>query len=671
MALTKIFEPIQINKIQIKNRVARTAHGEHLGAHYVSDEFIDYHLARAKGGVGLSIFGVAEVDPSSMGVGGVWSDTVIPRYQELMRALRPHDMKVIQQLWHGGHHYPTNYGGPPPAPSTAPSPFARALIPGVGVPMDRAEIQRIVNAFASGARRVQEGGLHGVEIHGAHSYLIFQFLSPVTNTRTDEYGGSLENRMRFLLEIYQAIRKAVGPDFIVGCRLSATLQKAGLHEAEVNTVALKLEALGLDYISAGIGDYWRIESTLGGMQHPMGYNLPAARKFLKDISIPRIVSGRFRTLEEAEQVLRDGDATLVGLVRALIADPDLVNKTKAGHAQRVRPCIACNQGCIGGIIRGGGLHCTVNPAAGFEGTLAEDLIVRTTSPRKVVVVGGGPGGMEAARIAALSGHNVVLLEASPKLGGAAIPASKPAQPNSIGDIVVWLEAEIYRLEVDVRLNVYAEPAEILAEKPDIVLIATGSRPRKDSLNLMAPGDPIQGVDQAHVLSSTELIMSPPARLGKTAVVLDNVGHFEGIVSALHLIAQGVAVTFITHHRAFAPYVQTTFRDDSLLEKAEEGDFTLLINTVLLEIEKDGCVIRSRSGSRTRVVPADTVVLVTSNEPNRELFDQLQGKATVQLIGDALSPRGMLEAIAEGHRAARAINSMAAADEVSQASSECR
>ena len=208
--LKRIFEPLSINKLQIANRIARTAHGEHLGPHYVSDQFIAYHLERAKHGVGLSIFGIAEIDPSSGGVGGVWSDEVIPRYQKLMRALAPHEMKVIQQLWHGGHHYPSLSGGPPPAPSTVPSPFARALNPGVGVPMDRAEIQRLVAQFAAGARRCQEGGVHGVELHGAHGYLIYQFLSPVTNTRSDEYGGSIENRMRFLVEIYQAVRKGSG-----------------------------------------------------------------------------------------------------------------------------------------------------------------------------------------------------------------------------------------------------------------------------------------------------------------------------------------------------------------------------------------------------------------------------------------------------------------------------
>lgn len=391
------------------------------------------------------------------------------------------------------------------------------------------------------------------------------------------------------------------------------------------------------------------------MHEPAGYELATSIPVTRRATVPRLVTGRFRTLEEADTVIRAGDADLVGLMRAHIADPDIVKKTVAGHPERVRPCIACNQGCIGNIMRMGGLGCTVNPAVGFESTLSEDLIVKAPVAKKVVVVGGGPGGMEAARVAALAGHKVVLMEASAKLGGSALAASKASHPNAIGDIVGWHEAELFHLGVDVRLNCFAEADDIVAEHPDKVIIAAGSRPRMDSYNLMAPGDPIKGVDQPHVFSSNDVILSPPASLGKTALVLDNVGHFEGILTAIHLVQQGLAVTYVTHHRAFAPYVQTTLRDDSLLELAEKGEFELVINHLLLDIGKGECTIRSRSGQRKRVVPADTVVLVTSNEPNRELVEELKGRvADVSIIGDALSPRGMLESIAEGHRAARAI-----------------
>lgn len=654
MALKKVFEPIAIRGLEIKNRIFRAAHGEHLGAHYVSDEFVAYHKARARGGVGLSVLGVGEVAASTFGGGAIYTDDVIPRFQGFMKEIEPFGMRVFQQLWHGGHHYPTSSFGPPPAVSTVPSPFPKALIPPVGIPLSREGIHDLVHGFARAAQRVEEGGLHGVELHAAHSYLIGQFLSPVTNTREDEYGGSFENRMRFLEEIYQAVRSAVGRDFVIGCRLSATYQQIGLVPDEVNRIARRMDDLGIDYLCAGNGDYWRIESTIQGMQKPAGFNLPTVRKLFDGVSTTRMEAGRIRTLEEADQILRDGDVEMVGMVRALIADPELITKTQAGHAERVRPCIACNQGCIGGVIRGSGLGCTVNPAVGFEQHLDETLIAPAGKAKHVVVVGGGPAGMEAARVALIKGHRVTLFEAQPRLGGTAVAAAIPALQHSIADVVLWLEQEIFRLGADVRLNSFVDEQEILAEQPDQIILATGSRPRSDGYQLAAPDTPMIGVDQPHVFTAEDLLLRPPKDLGSHALVVDNVGHFEALVTAIHLIQQGLAVTFITHHRAVAPYVQTTLRDDSLLEMANEGDFTLLIDQLLVEVRPDVCLIRPRSGKRLSTIRADTVVLVSPNEPNREMADSLSQGAPVTIVGDAYSPRDMLNAIHEGHRAARSV-----------------
>lgn len=657
MALSKIFEPITINKLEIKNRIVRTGHGEHLGHVYVDDRLIAYHEARAKGGCGLSILGAATVDPSSATLSVIADDGVINRFRRLMERADNYGMRVFQQLWHGGYLYNSMSGDPPPSVSLVPSPNPShfAPYPVVGVPMDKAEISRLIAAFAAAAVRCREGGLHGVELHAAHSYIFYQFLSPVTNTRGDEYGGSLENRMRFLVEVYCAVRQAVGDDFIVGARLSATQQVRGLHENELRVVAHTLQKMGIDYFTAGWGDYFRLETMIGGMQEPMGYEIPSASQIFADITVPKIMAGRIRTLEEAEQLLRDGRLDMVGMVRAQIADPDLVRKTMEGRADQVRPCIACNQGCIGGVMRGTGLGCAVNASAGFEAELSEDLIKPAIEPRKVVVVGGGPAGMEAARVARLCGHDTTLFEAAQSLGGALLAARKPARQHAIGDIANWLESEIYRLGVDVRLSTYIEASDIEEMGADVVLVATGSRPRMDGWQVCDPSAPATGIDLPHVLSSTDLMMSPPAKLGNSALVVDNVGHFEASVVAIHLIEQGMEVTMLTSTREYAPFVRSTDRDDSMLEMMYRGDFTLLVNHKLEEVRIGECVVRPVPSQRMKVIPADLVVLVTPNLPNRELFDELrQSDCRVELIGDAKSPRDLQMAIRDGHRAARAI-----------------
>ena len=414
--------------------------------------------------------------------------------------------------------------------------------------------------------------------------------------------------------------------------------------------------IGLDAKAQGVDRVNPLKlMMIGGMQEPMGYEIPSARKIFGEITVPKIMAGRVRTLEEAEQLLREGGLDMVGMVRAQIADPDLIRKTLEGRADQVRPCIACNQGCIGGVMRGTGLGCTVNAAAGFEAEYSEDLITPTRSPKRVVIVGGGPAGMEAARVARLCGHETTLFEAAPTLGGAITAAQKPARQHALGDITAWLESEVYRLGVDVRLSTYVEASDLEALGADVILVATGSRPRMDGWQVCDPSSPASGVEMPHVLSSIDLLMSPPAILGTTALVVDNVGHFEASVVAIDLIEKGLAVTMLTSTREYAPYVRTTDRDDSMLEQLYRGDFTLLVNHKLEEIRSGECVVRPMPSNRTRTIPADLVVLVTPNMPNRELFDELkQPKGKAILIGDAKSPRDLQMAIRDGHRAARAI-----------------
>jgi NADPH-dependent 2,4-dienoyl-CoA reductase/sulfur reductase-like enzyme len=372
------------------------------------------------------------------------------------------------------------------------------------------------------------------------------------------------------------------------------------------------------------------------------------------VRVPRIVSGRIRTLEEAEQILREGTADLISMVRAQIADPELIRKTRDGRVDEVRPCIACNQGCIGGLMRDMRLGCLVNPAVGFEKTLAEDLIVKTNEPKKVLVVGGGPAGMEAARVAALMGHQVTLTEASPKLGGSINAARKAPRLHTIGDIVDWQEREIYRLGVDVRLGTYMDADAVLAQDADKVVVATGSLPRMDGVQFGEPGIPLPGHDLPHVVSSTDLLLGPARDWGKSAIVLDDVGHYEAIAAAEFLIAKGVAVTYVTRLPAMTPYVDTTMRTVPALERLYQGDFQILVRHRLVEIQPGVTTVQPFQSQKPRRIDADTVVMITPNQPMRGLYDELrQLHRDISLVGDALAPRDLQAAIAEGHRTMRA------------------
>jgi 2,4-dienoyl-CoA reductase-like NADH-dependent reductase (Old Yellow Enzyme family) len=643
-----------IGKVEVPNRIARTAHDTGYAIGDISDDYIAYHEARAQGGCGLTILEASSVHHSSRMHVALFGDAIVPGLRKLMAAIRPHGMKVFQQLWHGGNLYPDFAGGPAWAVSDVPGYWGM-----VGRVMSTDDIQELKQAFVQAALNCQEGGLDGVEIHACHGYIFHQFLSPYYNNRTDQYGGTAENRARFLFETVRAVRAAVRPDFAVGVRVGASELPGSVDETLNKQIVQQLESEGLiDFVDASMGDYYRFDTMLSAMHSPAGYELPSTADIASVANVPRIVTGRFRTLEEAEQVLRNGEADLVSMVRAQIADPDLVRKTRDIGADAVRPCIGCNQGCLGGLFRVGRMGCAVNPAAGSEQSLAESLIGISSEPRKILIVGGGPAGLEAARIAATKGHQVVLCEAQASLGGAINIAKSAPSLQGLGDITYWLEQEVYRLGVEVRLGTYIDVDDILAENADEVLIATGSLPRLDGFQLANPSRQVAGTNLPHVVSSTDLLTAAGKLTATTALVLDTVGHFEAIAVVEFLLRQGIAVTYVTNDISMTPYVHSTWRDLPALERFYAmGHFDLKLRHELVEIRQTDCIIRplQAGANQTSVVPAETVVLVTQNTPLRALFDDLREHGVVaQLIGDALSPRDLQVAIAEGHRAARSI-----------------
>jgi 2,4-dienoyl-CoA reductase-like NADH-dependent reductase (Old Yellow Enzyme family) len=654
MELTKVFEPIQIGDLEIPCRIVRAAHGTGLGNPPTllgGADWIAYHEARARGGVGLTILEAARPHAESSGGLGIADESAIPGYKALRKAVEPYGMRLFQQLSHSGNIYPPP-SGVPWGVSTVPSPWAI-----VAEPMTVRQIAEVVEGYAHAARCCVEGGLDGVEVHLGHGYLTHQFLSPIFNTRTDEYGGSLENRMRFTQEVLRAIRGALGDEIVLGVRASASEMPGNVGEQDMRVVIRALEAEGLiDFLDCSFGDHFRNATVNGGMEVPAGYELPSVTQFSAGVSVPRIVNGRFRTLEEAEQVIVNGDADMVSMVRAHIADPAIVRKTREGRTREIRPCIACNQGCNGGLARiPPRIGCAVNVTAGFESTLSEDLIEPVSDPQRVLVVGGGPAGLEAARVAALRGHRVTLVEAAAALGGGLRAARLGPRTAMIGEIVDWFEVELGRLGVAVQLNTRVSAQDVRDRAPDTAIIATGSTARMDGLQQWRPSEPARGVMLPHVLSSVELLQNGVPAGARSAVVLDTVGSFEAITAAEALVDRGLALTFVTSLPSFGgPLVQGTQRDVPSLEFLCGGSFELRVRHHLVEVGARHCVVRPLQGARTEEVPADVVVLVTPNQPNREIHDELihDGSQHVLLIGDARSPRDMYVAISEGHHAAR-------------------
>lgn len=653
MALRKVFEPILINRVEVSHRVVRSGHATMFSRQFVSDDLIDYHVARAKGGIALSTLEATAIHSTTHLALRGDHDDAIAGYQKLMAAIRPYGMRMFQQLWHGGHHFPGPNGEWPWGVSTVPSPFSGQ----VPLPMGHGEIEELIDAYVAAALRSREGGIDGIEIHAAHGYLIHQFLSPLTNTRDDEYGGSLENRMRFLLQVLRAVRDAVGPDYAMGIRLGASTVHGGVTEEDIVAIVRVIEAEGLvDYLNTSWGDPYEPNRSSGAMDEPAGYELSSTARITGAAKrVPRIIAGRYRTLEEVDQALLDGVADMVAMVRATIADPDLVRKTRAGKIDQVRPCIACNEGCLGGLLRRGRMGCAVNPAVGFEKTRAEDLLVCTSSPRKVVVVGGGPAGLEAARVAALQGHKVILFEAQPHLGGTLAVAKRAPHLQTVGDIALWLEEQVFQLGVDVRLGTYATAEEILPEQPDAVIVATGSLPRLDGRQIADPGRIARGTQLPHVISAIDLLANPPAKLDSTALILDDTGHYEALAAAEFLAERDVAVTFVTRFPTPAPTLHNLGRVDPALKRLYRTQFRLLTQHHLVEIGSDSCEVRRLLSDRHERIPAKHVVLVTPNEPLRAVFDELRPHVpTLRLIGDAKSPRDIQSAIHEGHTAARTL-----------------
>ena len=555
---------------------------------------------------------------------------------------------MIQQLYHVGQHgdFDNSYSAawsPSGLPSYHDADGSHA--------MTDAEILEIVESFVDAAERAQRCGFDGVEVFAAYHALIEQFWLPWSNRRTDRWGGDFENRMRFGAAILRGIRDRVGDDFVIGLAVSIDPDaEAALQLDELCRIAAWHDERRLmDYITCGTGSYFTFDTIIPTYQQPDKLGVPMAAALTKVVQHAKVqAESHIRTPENAEYVIASGDADLVSIVRGQIADPYLVRKTAQGRAEQVRGCISCNQMCWGRRSRDYWISCLVNPSAGREFEWGGDTFERATTPKHVLVVGGGPAGLEAARVAAERGHHVTLAEAGPQLGGAFRLAGLQPRRSQITELIDWYARELERLEVGVRVNSPLLADDIAAFGADEVVIATGSQPSETGFQRQLPlVDRLPGVDRPGVCA-IEDVLSHNARPGHRVVLVDDTGDWRGGGTAWFLAERGHDVTIVTPHPMVGHWVQRTAGDVNLRTRLARLGATWHVESAVVEWTGTAAVVLNLLDGTRSEVPADTLVLATTNTSETTVMDELaeRGVAT-SAAGDAVAPRLAVHAIYEG------------------------
>ncbi|TQF68895.1 mycofactocin system FadH/OYE family oxidoreductase 2 [Rhodococcus spelaei] len=640
---------MRIGPRTVRNRVVFTAHLTNAAVDGLpSDQHVAYYEARAEGGAGLIITEEHCVHPTDWPYEKVirgYRPEVVEGYRRITTAVHAHGAVILAQLNHNGGQGSGMYSE---LPLLAPSPVPDPLFREVPRAVDRADIAELVAGYATVARHCRLGGFDGVELQCSQSSIIRAFLSPETNLRTDCYGGSLGNRARFLLEVVDAVRAELGPDLVLGVRLTGEESiEGGIHLDEAVEVAAMVEATGrVDYVNTSIG---MATATLhlieASMAVPPGYSLFIPSAIRQRISLPVVGVGRFTDPEQADRALAEGHCDLVGVVRGQIADPDFAAKAAAGQPQDIRTCLSCNQECIGRVGMNRWLGCVENPEAGRESV---PLPAPRRRGRRVVVVGGGPAGLQAAATAARRGHEVTLYERAENTGGQVIVAASAAGRAEFGVLVRNLEHECTRLGVRLRTGVTVDAAFVRALEPEVVIVATGARPHR----------PDWGADCERVVDVRDVLEGRTAPSGRV-LVFDELGFHQGTSVAETLADRGCAVTVATNAMIVGQDLGLTLDMEGWQRRAHDKSIAQRTDLVPVSATTTDTGVRvALLHHPTGVVSEeefDAVVCAVHQRPVDGLWKELSGSAfEVHRIGDALSPRRADAAVAEGYRVALAL-----------------
>jgi len=634
----RVLEPGTIKNIQIKNRISMApmerSYANMDGS--INQRYIDYLVERAKNGVGMMNVESTYVDPAGRGrifQVGLHDDKLIPSHRRMLDAIHRFGTKVVAEIQHSGRQTTRTVSGfHVVGVSSVPCPQVTGENPRE---LTRQEIKQLVGKFADAARRAKTAGYDMISIHGAHGYLVNAFLSPYSNKRTDEYGGSAENRLRFAVEVYEAVRAVVGDDFPVGYRMSADefMDGGGLTLDDTKEAAIALERAGIDYLDVSAGIYESSPMIDGPMDMPLGYLTYLAAAMKEVLSIPVIATGRINDVVLAETILENNQADFVHMVRAFHADPEILTKALKGQQEDICMCMGCNK-CLDAMLKNMPAVCTVNPAASRE---REMELRPAEKKKKVMVIGGGVAGMEAARVAKLRGHDVVLYEKDDELGGQVRWASKGKHHEEFGQLARYRIHEVKRTGVEVRLGKNVTVADVNALQPDAVVVATGAMP----FALEIPG-----ANKPLVATSFD-VLSGKRSAGTKSVVVG--GGRVGAVVAEWLAENGSQVTIVEARGALG-FDMEGIRAWLAIDRITENPvFDVRLNSTVERIEDGAVVVQGEAGLET-LPGIDLVVLATATMSSNQLADAIaaEGKISeVYRIGDVVSPRDAADAVYEG------------------------